>query len=611
MTEQRQPQSAEGKSAFKIKKVKKVKKVKQPEELKENEKVSNELQGISQELQAMNEEIPAEQNITQSHEENGEVAAKQISLLDARIRELETFGIDVSYGKSMLIQSAMALQMQNYTDALNAANAGIEIMETTALDKGRELLASAERILSDLLDAFGNFEEASQLSKSISEVNNQLDAKNFQEALDNAIKVKGLAVMLQNTKINEAIEELELQTSYLAEMRFDLATNAQAASLIKGAKNAKENGDYRSALSYLKQSREIISALSEKFIREVFSMLKPVLPELDELTSIELIDGTELPVANVKAKLASIANALSTQNYTDALKDATELWKWMKVYVWRKKVNAQIMSAEKVIADREARGLDIPQAKKMLAEAKRRLSIGDFEKAFTYAVNAEENAKIYDGLSSTELNMEHAQPLIHREKQQKQEQKDKERASKFSPEIVNEIKPGCSYLITSDFGMELVKHYVHDGDDALVIARNFSADEKKLISDFKISSIRLTTVSGKSESKASIGIPVGIIGLGGTSGLLSQGEEVQMNPQNLQGIASQIKEQIRSSEKCVILIRDLDYLITQNDFKATLRTLQEIVEHISISNAKLIVEAEPTMIDEKEIKLLERELKRL
>jgi|GEM_PF-3263710 len=611
MTDPSRAQSSDGKVAFKVKKVKKVKKAKQSEVSKEEEKIGTEVEGISQELQAVNDVSEVTQNTTKLHEENGELAAKQISILDARIRELETFGIDVSYGKSMLIQSAMALQMQDYDGALNSANMGIEVMETTARDKGKELLAGAERILTDLLDTFGNSDKTAELSNRISEVNSQLDAKNFQEALDNAIKVKGLAVMLQTNKINEEIEELELQTSYFAEMRFELSSNAQAASLIKAAKNAKENGDYQTALKSLKQGREIILILSEKFIREVFSAIKPILPDLEEITTIELLDGTQLPVANVKAKLSSLANALSAQNHTESLKDATELWRWLRGYIWKKKVTTQIISAEKIIADREGKGLDLPQAKKMLAEAKRRLSIGEFEKAFTYAVNAEENAKIYDGLSSTELNMEHAQPLIHRDKRQQEQQKDKEKPAKFSSEIVNEIKAGSSYLITSNFGMELVKHYVHDGDDALVISRNFSEEEKKLISDFKISSIRLTTISGKSGSKASIGIPVGIIGLGSTSGLLSQGEEIQINPQNLQEIASQIKEQIGSSEKCVILIRDLDYLITQNDFKATLRFIQEVVEHISISNAKLIVEAEPAMIDEKEIKLLERELKRL
>ncbi len=596
MTDPSSKKSDEGKTAHKIKKVKKVKRQQGEWDGKE------ELAEISNELQQANEPLT---------EEPGEHAARLISVLDARIRELEGFGIDVSHGKAMLIQAAMALQSSDYESAMQSARSGIEIMEAIARQKGSELIDGAACIVAEISDAFGNIESTSQLANMIASVHSQMEAGNFQDALDNAVKVKGLAVRLESNGIKEAIDELELQSSYFAEMRFELAATSEAVSLIKSSKEAMENTDYSKALRLAKDARKIISELSEKFIREVLSALKPVLSSIDDGMAIEQSDGTKIPASQVKAKLAALAHALSAQKRTESLKIACDLWQCMRVFVWRKKAEAQLASAEAVIADREAKGLDIPQAKKMLAEAKRRLGACDLEKAFTYAVNAEENAKIFDGLSSTDIHMDEARPLIYRK--EKEQEKESGRETRFSPELIKEIKPGCSYLITSDLGMKLVRLLVHDGDDALVISRNFSKEEKKLISDFKISSIKLTTTSGKNDvtPQASMGIPVGIIGLGSAPGTLSQGDEVQMNPQNLHGISSQIKNLIASSEKCVVLLRDLDYLITQNEFKGALRFVQEVVEHVGISSAKLIVEAEVAMMDEKEIKLLERELTRL
>jgi voltage-gated potassium channel Kch len=79
-------------------------------------------------------------------------------------------------------------------------------------------------------------------------------------------------------------------------------------------------------------------------------------------------------------------------------------------------------------------------------------------------------------------------------------------------------------------------------------------------------------------------------------------------PPSLPKITTLVSEFIKSKADCVILLEGLEYLIVQNNFQQVLRFVQKLNSFVCTSNARLIVPVDPKTLEERELRLLAREL---
>lgn len=77
---------------------------------------------------------------------------------------------------------------------------------------------------------------------------------------------------------------------------------------------------------------------------------------------------------------------------------------------------------------------------------------------------------------------------------------------------------------------------------------------------------------------------------------------------NLSRLSSFIKKFLDETEKPVLMIEGIEYLIIQNDFTSVLKFVQLIIEYIRMKRACLIMPINPDVLESRDLSLLEREM---
>jgi hypothetical protein len=80
-----------------------------------------------------------------------------------------------------------------------------------------------------------------------------------------------------------------------------------------------------------------------------------------------------------------------------------------------------------------------------------------------------------------------------------------------------------------------------------------------------------------------------------------------VSPTELPRLNSLIKAFLSESRGGVILLEGLEYLITQNDFKSVLKFIQGVKDQVILTKGIFLVPFDPTVLDPKDLKALERE----
>ena len=146
-----------------------------------------------------------------------------------------------------------------------------------------------------------------------------------------------------------------------------------------------------------------------------------------------------------------------------------------------------------------------------------------------------------------------------------------------------ELEPGVSYLFKSENPEESFMVFVDGathGMNGLCITRTFPQRVRKKYNLTKTPILWLTSEGGKDRiSYPHLGKLYEIIG-----------------------------DFLKESEKAIILLDGIEYLITQNEYKSTLKFLQLIVEKVAINEGVLILPLKSGTLDSKDINLLEREM---
>lgn len=84
-----------------------------------------------------------------------------------------------------------------------------------------------------------------------------------------------------------------------------------------------------------------------------------------------------------------------------------------------------------------------------------------------------------------------------------------------------------------------------------------------------------------------------------------------INPTNLEIMAGMIKEFLRKSKNPIVLLDGLEYLIIMNDFIPVLKFVYDIREWVILQKAVFILPASSAALEEKQLALIERNLKEL
>ncbi len=151
------------------------------------------------------------------------------------------------------------------------------------------------------------------------------------------------------------------------------------------------------------------------------------------------------------------------------------------------------------------------------------------------------------------------------------------------PEV--ELETGYSYLVETDdpsAAFDLFQDYIDHGVKGICITREYPENLKK--------SRRLE---------------------GGTMLWLSYDRDIPYarEPTNIPLIYSEIKNFMDNGEDCIILISGLEYMISQSNFIKVLKFIQLLNENVAVKNSLLLMPVAPEALDDKEVKMLERELR--
>ena len=144
------------------------------------------------------------------------------------------------------------------------------------------------------------------------------------------------------------------------------------------------------------------------------------------------------------------------------------------------------------------------------------------------------------------------------------------------------LEDGSSYLVEEEApkkSYDILVSYIRSGYVGLCVTREYPEKIRKLYS-LKSTPILWLTRTGKE----------GCIG-----------------PEKLSELYHKIGNFLGTGKKSVVLLSGLEYLISQNSFQSVLKFIQLLRDQIAIHNAILLAPISPLTVEERELKLIERE----
>jgi len=245
--------------------------------------------------------------------------------------------------------------------------------------------------------------------------------------------------------------------------------------------------------------------------------------------------------------------------------------------------NNLIQDVQEQITQKEKEGCDISRARSSLYLAKSFLKSGNYSKAIEYARSAESRVKT-------------AKP------------KEGGEGKQVEPAVVEGLAEGRSYLIKGDNldrSFALFNEMLKRGSNGLCITRTYPQvlKDKYKIENAQIVWLTQTEVEAE---KQTMPAPMGVfsVGLGGEA---YQSDD-RITPTNIVRLTSVIKGFVDKYDNSTVILEGIEYLIVQNDFKTILKFIQLLNEYIVVKKSRLIVPVDPSTMDVKELKLLEKEM---
>ncbi|MFQ6127848.1 MAG: chromosomal replication initiator protein DnaA [Thermoplasmata archaeon] len=151
-------------------------------------------------------------------------------------------------------------------------------------------------------------------------------------------------------------------------------------------------------------------------------------------------------------------------------------------------------------------------------------------------------------------------------------------------EIERELVEGRSYLIEEDRPtnvFRLCRESMEEGNSAFLVTRT---NPKRMRDKFDLSDARIVWLTDRD----------------------SASEETI--PPTLERIIYVIENFVKNTDKGVVVLDGLEYLISNNNFEAVLRFLRRLIDEVSESSCFFLLSVSPKTLKEQELKILEREM---
>jgi isoleucyl-tRNA synthetase len=142
---------------------------------------------------------------------------------------------------------------------------------------------------------------------------------------------------------------------------------------------------------------------------------------------------------------------------------------------------------------------------------------------------------------------------------------------------------GGTHLIKSEIvstPYKLIEEALSKGHPAICFTRDFP---KKLRSEYNLENIKIFWLS-------------------------NIGKEDTIRPRNLEKLSLSMEQFLAKDKQGVILLSGIEYLVTNNNFLTVLRLIQSLRDQVAISNSILIIPVNPHILEQNQLKLLEREV---
>ncbi|MFQ6107244.1 MAG: chromosomal replication initiator protein DnaA [Thermoplasmata archaeon] len=151
-------------------------------------------------------------------------------------------------------------------------------------------------------------------------------------------------------------------------------------------------------------------------------------------------------------------------------------------------------------------------------------------------------------------------------------------------EIERELVGGRSYLIEEDRPanvFRLCREAMEEGNSAFLVTRT---NPKRMRDMFDLGDARIVWLTDRDSATE------------------------ETIPPTLERIIYVIENFIRSTDKGVVALDGLEYLISNNNFDAVLRFLRRLIDEVSESSSFFLLSVSPKTLKEQELKILEREM---
>jgi predicted hydrocarbon binding protein len=148
----------------------------------------------------------------------------------------------------------------------------------------------------------------------------------------------------------------------------------------------------------------------------------------------------------------------------------------------------------------------------------------------------------------------------------------------------HELDDGTGYLLKEETGetsYEVFMDCVTHGYQGMCVTRDFPAKVRKKWGLEKTPIVWLST---------------------------AETTETTVSPQNLSALYYHIESFLKRTERGIVLLSGMEYLVSHNSYPSVLKFIQLLNELIAVRGALLVVSLSPQTLEEKDLKTLEREL---